>query len=311
MHPSNRLSANRFLTAVALIIFLSGISNICHAQFSARMINVVQGNQREYKVYSDLDRYRYEFEESGMKGVVIVHPGENKTYVLMPDQQNVHITTCDGRMSRMNDPWQSYLWFKNYGTEKELGNEKIEGYQCKKMALYQNDSKVFTASFSEKLKFPVTLQSEIEENTYMRLDNIKPWKSDPSFFEIPEGYIEVDERMRPLIPEPPPPETWTEKEITIPFTGALNRGEKLMLHINASGYIKLNLHNRQETPGKMSYTLFENNVPLSVNDQGKEKYRMYRLFDNEKKTLTLNLSEGQDVLLKGYEGSLELEIAME
>jgi hypothetical protein len=117
--------------SVAALICLASTC-IAYTQFSAEMINVVQGNQREYKVYSDLDRYRYEFEESGKKGIVIVHPEQNKTYVLMPDEQYVHITSCDGMMSRMNDPWQSYLWFKKYGTEKDLGNDEINGYQCDK-----------------------------------------------------------------------------------------------------------------------------------------------------------------------------------
>lgn len=281
------------------------------AQFSAEMINVVQGNQREYKVYSDLNSYRYEFEESGMKGIVIVKPKKNKTYVLMPDQQYVHITSCDGMMSRMNDPWQSYQWFKNYGTEKALGSEKVNGYQCNKLALYQNDSKVFSASFSEKLNFPLAIQSEIEENTYMRLENIEPWNADPAFFEIPENYTEVDERMRPVIPEPPPPESWAEKEASIPYNGMLNRGDKRWIHINETHNYKIKLQNSQEKPGKMSYTIYENSTPLTVNEQGKEKYRMYRLFNTEKKTLTLKFSEGQDVLLKGYEGSLELEFIKE
>ncbi len=297
-------------TILTTIVCLTA-SCIAYSQFSADMINVVQGNERAYKVYSDLDSYRYEFEESGMKGVVIVHPGENKTYVLIPDQQYVHITSCDGMMSRMNDPWQSYLWLKSYGKEKNLGSEDVKGYQCDKLALYQNDSKVFSASFSPQLNFPLTMQSEIEENTYMRLENIEPWENDPSYFQIPGDYTEVDERMRPLIPEPPPPETWTEKEIVLPYTGALHRGEKLWIHIKEPHYYKLKLQNNLQEPGKFSYTLFEHGTPLSVNEQGKEKYRTYRLFNSEKKNLTLNLSGDQSVLLKGYEGSLELELNKE
>jgi len=38
---------------------------------------------------------------------------------------------------------------------------------------------------------------------------------------------------------------------------------------------------------------------------------MYRLFKAENKTLTLNLSEGQELLLKGYEGELDIEIIKE
>jgi hypothetical protein len=178
---------------LAIVTICFATSNTSYSQFSAQMTNVVQGNQREYKVYSNLDKYRYEFNEAGMKGIVIVAPKENKTYVLMPDRQYVHITSCDGRMSRMNDPWQSYVW----------------------------------------------------------------------------------------------------------------------INITGTNYYKLKTQNNQQQPGKFSYTLYEMNTPLSVDEQGREKYRTYRLFSNEKKTLTLDLSSGQRVMLKGFEGTLGVQFDKE
>ena len=79
-------------------------------QFQANMTNVISGREMLYKVYSDLNHYRYEFDENGMKGVVIVLPDENKTFILMPEKKIAHKTKCDALISRMNDPVQSFFW---------------------------------------------------------------------------------------------------------------------------------------------------------------------------------------------------------
>lgn len=85
-----------------------------------------------------------------------------------------------------------------------------------------------------------------------------------------------------------------------PYLPAINHHEKTVCHLCRP---HLCLH-------RLS-AIFSRKVPLSINYQGKEKYRMYRLFNAENKTLTLNLSEGQELLLKGYEGELDLEIIKE
>ncbi|MDX2444636.1 MAG: DUF4412 domain-containing protein, partial [Bacteroidales bacterium] len=193
-------------------ILLSVIICNCYflgiSQFQAKMNNSMSGKERIYTVYSDLNQYRYDFEEDGMKGIVIVHPAANQTAILVPVKKFVHKTNCDGMMSRMNDPVQSYEVYKKHGEEKIIGEETINGYECIAKEMYQGDTKVFSAWYSEKLNFPVKIVAQYAENTFMELKDIKKWKSEPSFFEIPEDYTEVDEQMRPIIPEPLPPETW-------------------------------------------------------------------------------------------------------
>ena len=281
------------------------------SQFTAEMVNVVQGNERNYKVYSDLENYRYEFEESGDRGVVIVHPTENKTFILMPDKKFVHITSTDGMMSRMNDPWQAYLWFKTAGEEKNEGTTKIMGYDCTTQAVYQSGSKVFTCNFSEKLNFPLTIKSDIDENTYMALSNIKKWKPDESMFEVPGDYLEVDRRLRPIIPEPPPPDKWSVAREAIPFSKTMKRGEKLWFSITAEDYYKLIIQNSSDAPGKLIYHIYKDEKPIDNNEQGPDKYRTYRLFPGEKKNLTKDWEAGYEILLELYEGELQLEVRPE
>ena len=139
-----------------IIIFLLGsifANGHLFAQFSATMKNMVSGTERIYLVYSNGENYRYEFTEDGTEGIVLVKPTLNQTSILMPDKKFVHHTTCDDRMSRMNDPVQAAYWFKQAGDEKKEGEEKIGEYMCRKRALYQGTTKVFTLWHSDQLNF--------------------------------------------------------------------------------------------------------------------------------------------------------------
>lgn len=295
---------------VILIIICLSFS-VANAQFKAKMVNSVQGNERIYTVYSDGDRYRYEFEEGGEKGIVIVKPEENRTHILMPNRKFVHITECDGTMSRMNDPWQSYLWFTKHGEEKKEGAETLFGYDVMVSAAYQGESRVFTCYFSETLNFPLKIESDMEENTFMRLEDIESWKVIEAYFMVPEGYTEVDKRMRPIVAEPPPPESWNESKATLPFERTIERAEKIWLNIPSEAYYKLHIENCSDAPGKIIYHLYRGDVKLGWEEQGKDKYRTYRLFPGESKTLTNKWEAGFKLLLEVYEGTLRVSVISE
>ncbi len=272
------------------------------------MKNVVNGDERNYDVYSNLKQYRYEFEENNMKGIVLVNPEANQTCILFPDNKLVHITTCDGMMSRMNDPVQSYMWYKKYGEEKPAGDKEINGYKSKIKELYQEDSKVFTVWFSEELNFPLKILSHFAENTYMELKDIETWKPETSYFTVPEDYTEVDERMHPVIPEPPAPEKWEIKEASVPYEGTLGRGTKLKINVGKTVYHKLLLSNDAENPAKVVRHLMRNGKELPDNEQGPLKYRSVRLYSGEKKTYTFDWEEGDIVILEIHEGKMNVQV---
>ena len=309
-HTLRQPTASPMKTIVILTLLAAGISSL-QAQFRATMINTVEGNEREYTVYSNLDMYRYEFEEGDESGVVIVKPGEDKTYILMPDRNFVHITPCDGAMSRMNDPWQSYLWYKNNGREEEEGTEEVAGYTTSVRSAYMGDKKVFTAYYAEELQFPVRIRNHISEGTHMRLENIRDWKVNLSMFGIPGDYTEVDNRMRPIIPEPPAPETWEETQAPVPYHATMKRGMKTWVPIAEGDNYKLHLENTGERPAKIIYHMYRDGEKLAWDEQGKDRYRTLRLFPGESRNLVMGWEEGQDILLEVYEGSLQVSLEKE
>lgn len=291
------------LTAIICNCYFLGIS-----QFQAKMVNSFSGKERLYTVYSDLEHYRYEFEEDGMKGIVIVNPDANQTNILIPEKKYVHRSTCDGMMSRMNDPVQSYEMYKKYGEEKIIGEETINGYTCITKEMYQGDTKVFAAWYSEKLNFPIKIVAQYAENTFMELKDIKIWKAETSYFEVPKDYTDVDEQMRPIIPEPPPPESWETTEVKIPYEGIVKRGMKIKMTMPETVYYKLLTENKGDTPTKFTYHLYENNEKLPWDVVGNDDRRTLRLYMEEKKTQTMDWKKGWVLVVEVYEGELNLKV---
>ena len=294
-----------------IIFLISLIPYMANCQFQANMTNIISGREMQYKIYSDLNHYRYEFDEDGVKGVVIVLPDENKTFILMPDKKFVHKTTCDALMSRMNDPVQSYLWFKKNGTENAAGVESIDGISCRKSEVYMQDQKIFTVWYSDKLQFPIKIVNHTAEDTRMQLNNISNWKTDTKLFNVPDDYIEVDEHMKPVIPEPPPPEKWTAIEGTVPNEGDFSRGTRIKIPVTSDVYHKVEFKNNTQDMAKVVWIIFRNGKELSDDEQGPVSYRTKRLHPGESKTNTYAWKPGDNVIFEVYEGTMTIKVYLE
>ena len=192
------MKKRNIISCFIALLFLPAVSM---GQWQANMINSISGGEKHYKVYSNLNQYRYEFDEDGMSGVVIANPETNISAIMLLDEKKVHYTATDGRLSSMNDPVQAYNNYKAHGEEKIIGNETINGYECIKKELHQGDQKLFTQWFSEELNFPVKLTGHWAENTYMQLNDVQDWDVDPDLFVVPDDFIEVDDNLDPVIPE--------------------------------------------------------------------------------------------------------------
>ncbi len=293
------------------LIALFTLPLMCLGQWQAEMTNSVQGYVQKYTVHSDGSLYRYDFSSAEMNGVVIVNPAENITAIIMVDDQKVHYTPTDGMMSQMNDPVQAYPTYLQYGEEKSEGNENINGYDCIKTVVNYNEKAMVTQWFSKELNFPVKIENHAAEDTYMLLENIKPWKPDPSTFIVPEGYLEVDDEMRPMIPEPDPPETWEESELSVPVDMQVSRGMLIIVPIDETEYHKFIIENTGDTPAKFIYHMYVDGVELPDDVQGTEEYRSDRLHMGENYRMTHTWKAGQVIKIMFYEGNASLKIYKE
>ncbi len=187
------------------IIVLWILPALCLGQWQADMTTDFSG-EKHYKVYSDGIQYRYEFTEDDMSGVVITNPSTNITAIMLVDEKKVHYTASDGMLSAMNDPVMGYKSSSKHLEEKILGEEEMSGYNCIKKALIQDEKEFYIQWFSADLNFPVRLLGNWGEKPSMQLENIREWAIDPAKFVVPDDYIEVDDNLNPVTPEPSLPE---------------------------------------------------------------------------------------------------------
>ncbi len=309
---SNLLTMKTAITTFLILILGFGPAQMPgQAQFTANMVDVRQGTERNYFVQSDGTRYRYDFEEGGSKGIVIVDPLAERTAILFPEEEKVHFTGLMSSTSLMNDPFQSFRNMQKNYTEKKVGTEKLLGFDAEKLELYADDQKIFTAWYSDKLGFLLKMINHMAENTYMELRNIKERDVDATLYDIPEDYVEVDKRMRPIIPEPPPPESWETIEATIPLKGDFSRGDQLTFKVPESKNYKIILKNQTTEPAKIVRIAMRDGKELSFNEQGPLSYRTHRLFKDESVTKTYSWQSGDDKIIQVHEGKLHIEIVPE
>ncbi len=289
-----------------------------YGQFQATMKNAYSGEEKIYKVLSDGENYRYEFTENGQTGILIFRPAENKTFLLMPEKKTFLTRACDDMYTLMNDPVQGSLHFADPKdvSEKITGHEKLSGYDCVKKAYYMtydNGEKVLTnvVWFSEDLNFPLKITFGPEQKVRMVLSDIKKWNPVKGYFKIPGGYTEVDDRGRPVIPEPPAPTHWTTRTVQLPFQGAVSRGTVLKFTIGKEGHYKMIAENKTDKPAKIIRSSLRDGKELPENIQGPEKYRTLRLYPGEKIPDTFIWKAGQEIIIRVFEGTMLLHIYFE
>ena len=293
------------------MIYSCNTIGTAQSSFTADVLEIQNGKKKTYKLYSDGHHYRYDIEESVGKFAVIVSPEESRTSILIWDKKYVHHTDPFSSMSLMNDPNQAFRYAQSNYTQNEVGQENINGFDSKIIELWSQDQKIYTAWFSPELNFLLKIENHVATNTSMELINIKVKKIDRGLFVVPEDFTKVDEKMRPVIPEPPPPDTWAEKTIDLPFSSEVVRGDRIQFSINYDVYTKFLLSNIKDTPAKVTWYIYRNGQLLPDNEQGPLSYRTKRIYPGENKNLTYDWKPDDKIILECYEGKLHVEIKPE
>ena len=187
------------LISVIVLLFFTASA---FGQFKAKMFFTSMGEERVYSVYSADDGYRYEFNEDGQEGVVIVKKESPEVIILMPEQKMAMKSSKENPMTMGNDPVGSYEYFREKGSVKEVGTETINGLECIKSELWNESSneygeanqKMYTIWTSVEYDFPVKMINHIEgsEDAVMEMKDVEPWTPDEDSFKIPEGYTVME-----------------------------------------------------------------------------------------------------------------------
>ena len=185
-----------------LIIFLLASTSV-YGQFTAKMLYTMSDKNGEFQIFSDGSNYRYEFNEDGQEGVVIVPIEAEQIFILMPQQKMAIKTSSTSQMSMGRDPLKQYEYWLNEGaTEEIVGNEKINGVDCikkelrnvKKDEFGEVNQHLFTIWYSEEYKFPIKMENYIDGSgsSGMELTEIESWTPNEDSFKVPDGYTMME-----------------------------------------------------------------------------------------------------------------------
>ena len=296
---------------IILLFTVSMLILPLYAQFTAELTDVQRGNKKTYIVKSDGTKYRYDFEEDGIKGVVIVNSTAERTALLFPEKKQVLYGDLTSSMSLMGDPFQAFRFMQTMYDTKQAGMEKIMGFDTEKLELYMDEKIILTAWYSDELGFLLKMINHIAENTYMELSNIQQRDIDAGLFIVPDDYIEVDKRMRIKIPEPPPPESWKTIEATLPINGEFVRGDRITFKVPVGERYRIILKNETTEPAKIIRTSMKDGKELSENKQGPASFRTSRLYKEETSSVLYIGDAGNDVIINVHEGKMHIEIFAE
>jgi len=288
------------VTVSLLVLPLSG-------QFTAVMNLTERENKKEYQVRSDGIKYRYDFEENGMKMIVIADPEANRNAILMPDKKFVLYVEPSSSRIAMFDPYQAFKQMRNKFSEKDAGTENVLGVETEKVEIYIDEDKVLTGWFSPELSFLV--KSVNHGNGYMcELNDIEQKNVDAALFTIPEDYTEVDMKMRPVIPEPPAPTSWETINVNLPVIKEFERGDRIVFKIPDCERYKIELANEADSPSKIVRTTFKDGKELPEDKIGPASFRSDRLYGGETLSCTYYGEPGNEVVILVFEGKMKIEI---
>ena len=199
-----KLISRLMLFIVSLFIIGLGIAVSGNAaEFSADMIQKSPMGNTNGKVFVKGENLRQEMNMGGQNQIMIFQKEKGVVWILMPGQK-MYMEMAAGGEQSMAPPTLEEM--EKMGDKKYLGEEKVNGYKCKKFSYTSNDPSVGTTTMwiSKKLNFPIKTEMEGSSGPMsMEYKNIQEKKLPESLFKIPAGYQKMSMPSMPNIPGMP------------------------------------------------------------------------------------------------------------
>lgn len=199
-----KLISRLMLFGVSLFIIGLGIAVSGNAaEFSADMIQKSPMGNTNGKVFVKGENLRQEMNMGGQNQIMIFQKEKGVVWILMPGQR-MYMEMAAGGEQSMAPPTLEEM--EKMGDKKYLGEEKVNGYKCKKFSYTSNDPSVGTTTMwiSKKLNFPIKTEMEGSSGPMsMEYKNIQEKKLPESLFKIPAGYQKMSMPSMPNIPGMP------------------------------------------------------------------------------------------------------------
>jgi outer membrane lipoprotein-sorting protein len=199
-----KLTSRLLLFVVSLFIIGLGIAWSGNAaEFSADMIQKSPMGNTNGKVFVKGENLRQEMTMGGQNQIMIFQKDKGVALVLMPEMK-MYMEIPAGGQQDMAPPTPEEM--ENMAEKKYLGQEKVNGYKCKKYLFTPRDPSVGTTTMwiSNKLNFPIKTEMKSSSGPMsMEYKNIQEKKLPDSLFKIPAGYQKMSMPMMPKMPGMP------------------------------------------------------------------------------------------------------------
>ena len=199
-----KLISRLMLFGVSFFIIGLGIAVSGNAaEFSADMIQKSPMGNTNGKVFVKGENLRQEMNMGGQNQIMIFQKEKGVVWILMPGQR-MYMEMAAGGEQSMAPPTLEEM--EKMGDKKYLGEEKVNGYKCKKFSYTSNDPSVGTTTMwiSKKLNFPIKTEMEGSSGPMsMEYKNIQEKKLPESLFKIPAGYQKMSMPSMPNMPGMP------------------------------------------------------------------------------------------------------------
>ncbi|MEA3507752.1 MAG: DUF4412 domain-containing protein [Synergistota bacterium] len=184
------------LFAAFVIVMAAAFAAYC-AEFSADMaMNSAAGGEMTGKVFVKGNALRQEINTPMGVQALIVDPDAPVSYAVMPEQ-NMYMEIPKTQITLGEDETFEEK-FSEQGKVTEMGDETVQGYDCRKYHVVFNDANAGEATIwlSEDLNYPIKVYSENPQDKLTVIySNIQEEPQPDSLFTIPEGYTKMDMKM--------------------------------------------------------------------------------------------------------------------
>jgi outer membrane lipoprotein-sorting protein len=199
-----KLISRLMLFIVSLFIIGLGIAGSGNAaEFSADMIQKSPMGNTNGKVFVKGENLRQEMTMGEQNQIMIFQKDKGVALVLMPEMK-MYMEIPAGGQQDMAPPTPEEM--ENMAEKKYLGQEKVNGYKCKKYLFTPRDPSVGTTTMwiSNKLNFPIKTEMKSSSGPMsMEYKNIQEKEIPDSLFKIPAGYQKMSMPMMPKMPGMP------------------------------------------------------------------------------------------------------------
>ncbi len=179
----------RFFTVIAFIIVCGCFKDTTKLTFSANMVQNVNNRRIEGEIFVKENEYRMDIKEGKEELSILVDRESGKQKVIVHSQKiaQEYLNTSDKSLS--NNPFENLNYLFKKGSSDTIGSEIINGYECKKIEVFNDRKQLLTAWVSDSLNWPLKIVTEVNPSKDVELSNIKEQEVvKSSLFKVPDGY---------------------------------------------------------------------------------------------------------------------------